>query len=197
MERLKHIKEALISCVESQIGDLKNVDAHELGEVVDMVKDMEEAIYYCSISKAMKEKEEEEKYTKHSISQYMPIYPNYRDMDKGYGRMYYEDRGMNRREGMFGRENDIYKTDREYDSLERKEGYPVEIRDVREGKSPISRKNYMESKELHHGTSVQMKELEKYLQELSQDITEMIDGASTEEKAILQQKLSLLASKIK
>ena len=73
----------------------------------------------------------------------------------------------------------------------------MEIRDVREGKSPISRKNYMESKELHKGTSAQMEELEKYLQELSQDITEMIADASPEEKNVLQQKLSILASKIK
>ena len=53
MERLKNIKNSLISCVESQMGDLRNADAQELGEVIDMVKDMEEAIYYCTITKAI------------------------------------------------------------------------------------------------------------------------------------------------
>lgn len=197
MERLKHIKESLLSCVESQMGDLKNVNAKELGEAIDMIKDMEEAMYYCSIVKAMEEKEEEDKYLKHQ----------YRDMDREKGRMYYGDRGIDYRDGMMmGRKDGLDRMN----SMDRRDGmmkgddyrttrdtYPVEIRDVREGKSPISRKNYMESKELHHGTSVQMKELEKYLHELSEDITEMISNASPEEKQMLQQKLSILVSKIK
>jgi hypothetical protein len=41
-----------------------------------------------------------------------------------------------------------------------------------------------------------MKELEKYMQELSTDITEMIAKASPEEKAILRQKMTNLANKI-
>jgi spore coat protein CotF len=45
-ERLENIEKALLSCVESQTSDLKNVDAHELGEVIDMIKDLSEAIYY-------------------------------------------------------------------------------------------------------------------------------------------------------
>ena len=46
MEELKSMKKALINCVQSQInGNLKEVDAEELGEAVDMIKDLEEAIY--------------------------------------------------------------------------------------------------------------------------------------------------------
>lgn len=41
-----------------------------------------------------------------------------------------------------------------------------------------------------------MKELEKYMQELSSDITEMIEEASPEEKQFLSSKISTLASKI-
>lgn len=206
MERLKHIKEALLSCVESQMGDLKNVDAKELGEAVDMIKDMEEAMYYCSITKAMKEREEEEKYSKHQQKQ-MPMMPmympsDYRDMDRERGRMYYGERGTDSRDGSMYR-GERTESERRGDMKAggdyrtTRDTYPAEIRDVREGKSPISRKNYMESKELHHGTSVQMKELEKYLHELSEDITEMISNASPEEKQMLQQKLSILVSKIK
>lgn len=69
-------------------------------------------------------------------------------------------------------------------------------RDRREGKSPMSRKNYMESKEMHQSKTTQMRELEKYLQELSSDIVEMIQDASPEEKAFMEQKISALAAKI-
>ena len=69
-------------------------------------------------------------------------------------------------------------------------------RDRREGKSPMSRKNYMESKEMHQSKTTQMRELEKYLQELSSDIVEMIQDASPEEKALIEQKISALAAKI-
>lgn len=74
--------------------------------------------------------------------------------------------------------------------------YPTEMRDVREGKSPVMRKYYMESKEMHHGKEKQIEELERYLKELSEDITEMISGATTEEKTILKQKLAQLTNKI-
>ena len=50
MERLKHMKETLMSCVQGQLGDLSSVDAKELGEAVDMIKDLSEAIYYCTIT---------------------------------------------------------------------------------------------------------------------------------------------------
>ena len=60
------------------------------------------------------------------------------------------------------------------------------MRDVREGKSPVMRKYYMESKEMHYGKEKQIEELERYLKELSEDITEMISGATTEEKTILK-----------
>ena len=69
-------------------------------------------------------------------------------------------------------------------------------RDRREGKSSMSRKNYMESKEMHQPKTTQMRELEKYLQELSSDIVEMIQDASPEEKAFMEQKISALAAKI-
>ena len=41
-----------------------------------------------------------------------------------------------------------------------------------------------------------MKELEDYMKELSSDVTEMIEGASPEEKTMLKQKMQVLMSKI-
>lgn len=184
MERLKAMKESLICCVQGQIqGNLKDVDTKELGEAVDMIKDLEEAIYYHTITKAMEGDKEE----------------SYRHAD--YGRMYYDEeyyeRPMKRRDKKHGqwydRDADMEMREREV----RHETYPVEMRDHREGRSPVARKSYMEVKELNHDTKTKMHELEKYMQELSQDIVEMIADASPEEKQMLQQKLNTLSTKIK
>ena len=177
MERLKAMKERLINCVEGQLGDLSKTDAEELGEVVDMIKDLEETIYYCTVVEAMEEKDKDEK----NIMYYPVVYTDgehkyYRDkMYPSYNRMYYGsayDRG-----------------NRDYDMI-----YP---RDYREGRSGTSRRMYMESKEMHEGKEKQMHELEKYMHELSEDVMGMINDASPEEKQVLSQKLSTLAEKIK
>ena len=197
MERLKQMKDSLISIVQSQMsGHLDQVNTEELGEAIDMIKDLEEAIYYCTITKAMTEKEDKEKehhyYTERVYPDYIPKdYPYYRDMDRSTGRMYYGGNGSML--GSNSSENGGY---RRYDEV--MTSYPsTMMRDAREGRSGRSRKSYMESKEMHQDKEVQMKELEKYMQELTHDITEMVSDASPEEKAMLQQKVSMLASKIK
>ena len=53
IKRMEAMKETLMNCVQGQLGDLSSVDAEELGEVVDMIKDLSEAIYYCTITEAM------------------------------------------------------------------------------------------------------------------------------------------------
>lgn len=201
MERLKHIKEALMCCIENQMSHLDTVDTKELGEVVDMVKDLEEAIYYCTITKAMKEKEEhngEKEY--HYYTEYR--YPE-RDMDRENGKMYYNsmpmtytDQGRMYYNGEQsssgnGTSSSNSSSSRNYSEFE----YPM-MRDKREGRSPMSRRTYMESKEMHQPKTTQMKELEKYLQELSSDIVEMIQDASPEEKSFMEKKISALATKI-
>lgn len=208
MDRLKNMKESLMNCVQTQInGNLQSVNAKELGEAVDMIKDLSEAIYYCSITEAMEKSEKEQKLEdkvskrlmkeKNIYSEdhkyYPPIYynyPEYRDMDRNMGRMYYGDRRNMNTYAMDNGESGQSTSHYRQLTLD-------ELRDVREGKSPISRKNYMESKELHHDKAKQIKELEIYMQELTQDITEMIHDASPEEKQILQQRISTLATKIK
>ena len=69
-------------------------------------------------------------------------------------------------------------------------------RDEREGRSYNSRRMYMEAKDLKRDKATQLRELEKYMQELSQDIVEMIADASPEEKQYLEKKISALASKV-
>ena len=71
------VREQLMAQVECQMSNLACVDAHELGEVIDMIKDLEEAKYYCSITEAMEKASEEEilyyteKYPKNKTSKYM------------------------------------------------------------------------------------------------------------------------------
>lgn len=194
MERIKAMKEQLMSCVQGQMGNLANADAKELGEAVDMLKDLSEAEYYCSITKAM-EKQEKEKERPRETYYYMDRMIPYRDIDRDYGRMYYGDSGSSSGYGGNQSSGNSQSGGRNY-SYQEREYYPSNMRDMREGRSPMSRKMYMESKEMHHDKAKTMKELETYMQELSQDITEMIRDASPEEKQLLQKKIATLATKI-
>lgn len=57
MEKLKHIKHKLVELVEVELDEhLEYVDTKELGEVIDMIKDLAEAIYYCTVTEAMETK---------------------------------------------------------------------------------------------------------------------------------------------
>ena len=193
MEQLKSMKHQLTSIVQEQLSNTQNVDTKELGEAVDMIKDLSEAIYYCNITKAM---EENEKQYKSGNSYYTrPIY--YDDKEYGYPyydkeRMYYSGNKGNMNMGTDG--------SRRYYMPEfyREREMPREnlMRDPREGRSPLSRRMYMESKEMHQDTAKKMQELEKYVQELSADITEMIAEATPEEKQLLKQKIATLSNKI-
>ena len=200
------MKESLVSCVENQLTHLESVDTKELGEAIDMIKDLEEAIYYCTITKAMNEKgEEKEEY--YSQKQY-------RDIDRGMGRMYYEaprymggndtyrqyssNGGQSNNGSSSGNSNNSSSSQgqsggssRQYSEKE----YDI-MRDRREGKSPMSRRTYMEAKESHSDKAHQMKELENYMQELTQDVVEMVEGASAEEKQYLSKRVAALANKL-
>ena len=182
------MKTTLMSCVQSQMSNLKDVDAKELGEAIDMLKDLEEAMYYCTITEAMQKKEEESEIKEyHYYTQ--PRYEE-RDMDREWGRMYYGGRSNNSTSSSGngssgGRSGGRYYT--EPDSM---------MYDPKEGRSHQTRKTYMESKEMHKDKASQLKELEKYMQELTQDMVEMIEDASPEERQYLEKRVSALASKI-
>ena len=148
IEELKRMKNCLITQAQSQMNNLSMVNTREMGEVIDMIKDLEESIYYCTIVEAIAGDSN---------------YNYYRDIDQNQGRMYYSG-------------NDL--------------------RDTKEGRSPMIRRKYMESKEMHKDKNSRMQELEKYTRELSADVIDMIRGSSMEEKQILQRKLNEIASQI-
>ena len=58
MEKLKCMKEMMVDFVEKEFEHLEEVDAKELGEAIDIIKDLAETMYYCAITEAMEVKDE-------------------------------------------------------------------------------------------------------------------------------------------
>lgn len=73
VERIHKMQECLTEKAVSEFEKgIENVDTSEMGEVVDMIKDLAEAEYHSIISKAMKKAdEEEEEYDKELLRQNM------------------------------------------------------------------------------------------------------------------------------
>ena len=240
IERIHKMQECLTEKAVSELEKgIENVDTSEMGQVVDMIKDLAEAEYHSIISKAMKKAdEEEEEYNKELLrmlkteygeedgrrfydeyrykatGRYAPKgkgtyvgrrgyeeppywhrYPydmtdtdygdmeRMRDMDRPHGRMYYTD--MSDHMGMIDQP---------------RSGSPME-RDMREGRSGISRKHYMETKEQHKANTQQdkdakMQSLDEYMKELSTDMTELITDMTPEERSMVKSKMSVLLTKM-
>ena len=167
MEELRSIEKCLISQIQAQCSDLKKVDAKELGEVVDMVKDLEEAIYYCSITEAM-EKTQEDKERSMNVNYYM--------------------------------EGDNVPGGHHYTPYMEYAPYMMRSDKWREehfgDKSGMSRRMYMEGKQYHGDDQQSMKELEHYIKDLGEDLTDMVKESTQEERQVLSGKLQQLATKI-
>ena len=74
MERLKYIKEALIESAYEHSKNLDSVDTCELGEVIDMIKDIEKTLYYCTIINDMHEsKQHKQEYEHHQEEVEVPM----------------------------------------------------------------------------------------------------------------------------
>ncbi len=211
--RMHDMIEKLSECAKCEIDKgIENIDPCEMGQVTDMMKDLAEAMYYRTLMKAMEESSADE--TMEMFDRFddgRRFYDNYRyangrfapkgrgtrrgyeeppywhmtpemyremehdrDMDRSSGRMYYTEPKMSSDGGM---------------------------RDRREGKSGMSRRSYMESKELHKGNTpedkdAKMHDLERYMKELSEDMTELISDMTPEERTMTKSKLSTLVSKM-
>ena len=150
MKHLKEMKKMLIDCVYCQMSHLEDVNTKELGEAIDMIKDLSETIYYCTIVEAMGS---EEKGEEHHDAHHASNTANHGDGPTHHG--------------------------------------------AGETNSAMTRKHYMESKELHKDKTVILQELEKYAQELTSEMVEMIEDATPEEKQYLSNRLAVLATKIK
>ena len=154
---------------------------------------------------------------------YMHIYPEMydgmspeemRDMDLDMNRMYYSSgksaprmeranstsagRNMDNSSGNVRGYSEGYNDG--YSEGERS-GRNLQRRDYREGRSGQSRKRYFESKEENKGNSAEekqkkMKELESYMKDIAEDLTEAIGDASNEERTLIKAKLQTLMQKM-
>lgn len=196
MEQLRNIEQCLIGSVQGQMGDLKKVNAKEMGEVIDMIKDLEEAMYYCSIIEAMdKTKEKEEHQQPMNISYYMEGGDG-----AGRGTHYYDGQSRNS-DGQFTGPGNV----RNYVPYMEYAPYMMRDKDWREshlnyedgnGRSYYSRRMYMEGKNAGADDQKSMKDLDHYIKDLGEDLTEMINKATPEEKQVLSSKLAQLSTKV-
>ena len=202
-ERLKHLKDCLMCCVEGQMTNLQEADAEELGAAIDMLKDLEEAMYFSTITEAMTKGEgkkhgSEYEFEFNSAKEHHPkeekmYYSSpmmYADGNSGGGRSYAEGNGG--RSYAEGGGNRSYMDNNERSYADNNRNYV----DPMAGRSPMSRRMYMEAKQTQSDKATQLRELEKYMQELTTDIVEMIQDASPEEKSYLEKKMTTLATKI-
>ena len=185
-EKLKWMKDTLICVVENELCNLESVDTEELGEAIDMIKDLEEAIYYCTVTEAMNNPQNEKLWEMKKSDHHQ---------ENGDSRMYYYPMMYADRSDYTSHNNGRNGSTNSTNGRNYYED-PNEWRDEREGRSHMSRKMYMEAKDMKRDKATQLRELEKYMQELSQDFTEMIADASPEEKQYLEKKITALASKI-
>ena len=184
MEELKNIKQCLVGAVQGQLGDLKKTNAKELGEVIDMIKDLEEAMYYCSITEAMNNKENHSSQSQNNIAYFTE--PDNKDTHQYYGggNYYYSD--------------DVkqYVPYMEYAPYMMRDDKWRDSHLYEEGRSNMSRRMYMEGKHKNQSDVQSMKDLETYVKDLSDDMVEMLKDSTPEEKQVLSSKLQALASKV-
>ena len=193
---------------------IENIDTKEMGEVADMIKDLSEAMYYRTITVAMEDSEYGVDYD------YMGAYDEH--SRKGYRGQPKDSKGryMSRR----SYESRIM-PEMDYDKMERMRDLDRETKNKMyytdsysrnntgsmnnsssqsngmEGRSGMARRGYIESKETHKDNSseskqAKMKELENYMKSMAEDLTEAIEGASPEERAMAKNKLSVLVQKM-
>lgn len=180
MESLKKICGHLEDCVLGELGkDKSQVDAKELGEVVDAIKDIKMAIYYASITDAMENAE----YGK--------------DYDEN-GKLYYS--------GRKGAYKGKYEATEPYMDYYTEPDYrmtPEQMRDMdkKQGKmyytNPTMRhmKRYYDNKGVMD-ENVKVQSLEEDMREISDEITGMVTEMSNAEKTMLRTKLQNLVNKI-
>ena len=193
MKQLKQMKETLMSAVQGQLSNLSQANTEELGCAIDMIKDLSEAIYYCTITKSMEEAEEEKKeeekmmrYQQPQVMYYQERMKEPRYSDKRVKDPYYE-RDMDRWEGrMYYGGGDKHSSEPSY----------TNERDEREGRSGERRKTYMEARHMNTDKNIHMKELDAYAHELTNDILEMVQDASPEERQALKKKIIELSGKL-
>jgi hypothetical protein len=214
VKRIHDMIEKLTKCAEMEFEKgVENINAEEMGEVTDMIKDLAEAEYYAKISKAMDESEYGEDYD------YMGAYDEhsrkgYRGQPRDSKGRYMSRRGYESRmmPEMYDYSDMEYMRDmdRDYGKMYYTDGMNGNSssgmsngsnRGYSESRYDRARRGYEEAKATHKDNSPEskqqkMKSLEEYMRELSDDVTSMLTDMSQEEKTMLKNKMNVLMQKI-
>ena len=213
--------EKLSECAKSEFEKgIENVNTDEMGKVTDMLKDLAEAMYYRTLTNIMEESGVEDAlgildrrfyddYRYKTTGRYAP-----KGKGSYVGRRGYEEPPYMHMMNMEDLQDWDSMSERErmrdLDRASRGRMYYTEtepmhkdggMRDSREGKAGMMRKGYMETKEMHKGTTPQDKEanmhsLESYLKELSEDLTELLPYMIPEERQMAKTRITTLAAKM-
>ena len=186
----------------------ENVDTCEMGKVVDMIKDLNEAEYKAVIVKAMKKADEEkEEYDKMLLRELKEEY------GEDTGRRYYDHyryasgRFAPKGHGSYRRGYEeppyYHMTPEMYRDMDRDTHSRMYYTETGMNESGYDRakRTYTETKEMHRGNTpedkkAKMQELERYAKSLTEDVVEMVSDMSDEEKNLLRTKMQILMQKI-
>ena len=207
----------IMECVKTKVEamGIDNIEGQNLEELEKWTEIAKNIVCYdkdYNIVEAMKEAENED--NMHAIEMYEDyperrFYDHYRYADgrfapkgrgtyqRGYSEPYYH-----MTPEMY-RDMDKYTRDRMYFTETGIDGRGTGMHDTKMSESNYDRakRNYTETKEMHRANTpqdkeVKMRDLEKYMKELSADITDLISGMSQEEMNMAKSKLTTLVSKM-
>lgn len=207
IKRMHEMIEKLSEAAECEFSKgIENVDTCEMDKVVNMMENLSEAMYYRTLTKAMQESDTEE---------IMEMFDKYGDDGKRYYDMWryksgrFAPKGRGTRRGYeeppyYHMTPDQYKEhDPEYwRDVDRKDGKMYFTEPVTmESRYEKAKRGYKEAKHAHASNTAEdkqakMKDLESYLKELSEDVTQLLSDATPEERAMVRGKMQVLTQKI-
>lgn len=229
-ENYMHIKnihsmiEKLSECAKVELDKgIEKIDTEEMSKAAEIIKELAEAEYYATITKAMEESEYGEDYDEEgpmddgrrgyrgqprskTSGRYMSrgdgrrsnrgrrgyeepwdeMYDEmeyYRDMDRsGMNRMYYSGGGSSSGggSGMSGGSS----------------GGSEGNRGGGNSRYENARRGYEEKKTMGADKQEKMKSLEEYMKTIAEELTQAVEGASPEERAMIKSKLNTVATKM-
>ena len=207
----------IMECVKTKVEamGIDNIEGQHLEELEKWTEIAKNIVCYdkdYNIVEAMKEAENEDNMRAIEMYEDYPerrFYDHYRYADgrfapkgrgtyqRGYSEPYYH-----MTPEMY-RDMDKYTRDRMYFTETGIDGRGTGMHDTKMSESNYDRakRNYTETKEMHRANTpqdkeVKMRDLEKYMKELSADITDLMSGMSQEEINMAKSKLTTLVSKM-
>lgn len=212
--RMHDMIEKLSECAKCELDKgVECVDTEELGSVIDMIKDLSEGMYYRTLTVAMDDSSSDE--ILEMFDRYgreRRHYDDYRYMSTGkyapkgkgtyVGRRGYEEPPYwHMSQDDYDRWSDMPKAERMRD-LDRANGRmhfaePTSnnMGSMMESNYDRAKRSYTETKEMHKGNTThdkeaKMRELDKYLKAFSDDISNLIKDATSEEKALFKNNMT-------